>query len=160
MAPKKTSTSTRARLPSTQEDPEEGNRSDGDDEEFAPSHNQLGNLDFYPIISPPSSRDTRTPARITCASALQFSTPREDIISEQQARQQEQLDKLFESVSKLGSDIRSANSAPTGIGNSVRGEANAPSPQGKGKASLEQHIRGDDDYGLENNDDDNGEDPL
>ncbi len=133
MAPKKASTSTRAKLPATQEDPEEGNKSDCNDEEFPPSLNQLGNLDFDPIASPPSSRDTRTPARITRASSVRLSTPRADIISEQRARHQEKLDKLFELVSKLGSDIRSATSAPTFNGNSVRGETSAPSPQGKGK---------------------------
>ncbi len=82
MAPKKASTSTQARLLATQEDPEEGNMSDYNHEKFAPGLNHLGNLDFDPIVSPPSSRDTRNPARIMRASAVRLSTPRANLVSE------------------------------------------------------------------------------
>ncbi len=60
MSPKAEGTSSRAKLPATQEDSEEGNQGSDDDKGLSPSLNQLGNRDFDRVISPLSSRDTRT----------------------------------------------------------------------------------------------------
>jgi hypothetical protein len=65
---------------------------------------------------------------------------------------------LFELVDMLGSEVRSAISTTTTNGSSVRGEARAPSPKGRGKAPREQHIaegevkESEDFDGIDNND--------
>ncbi len=110
MPPKAASTSSRAKLSSTQEDPEEGNQGSDDDEELKRSLNQIRNR-FRQSNFPPSSKYTRTPARVTRSSFARISTPRANIISAQQTHQQEQLDKSFELVGMLGSEVRSAISS-------------------------------------------------
>ena len=158
MSPKAAGSSSRARPPTTQESLEEGNRGDSNDEGLVPSLNQLGYREFDQVISPPSNRDTRTPAGATRSSFERFSTPRAEILSAQHSRQQEQLDRLFELVEKIGSGVRSEVSATLVNGSNVRDEGSAPSPKGKGKALAKQHITSDEDE-FDNNHD-NGEDPL
>ncbi len=58
-SPKLAGSSFRARFPLMQENLGEGNRGDNG-ENFEPSLNQLDNMRFDPIVTPPSSRDERT----------------------------------------------------------------------------------------------------
>ena len=52
MSPKKAGVSTQARLPPTQEDPEDGSEQEDNIENFEPSLNQLGNMQFDRVVSP------------------------------------------------------------------------------------------------------------
>ncbi len=135
MPPRKASSTAQASwLPPTQEHPEEGERDCDDiDEEIGTNRGDEA-FSFDRVVSPPSGRAVRTPARVTrSTAAARISTPRADIIAEQQSRQQEQLEKLFELVGSLHSDIRSVALA-VADGKNERVEARAPAPKGKGKA--------------------------
>ncbi len=52
MSPKKAGVSSQARLPPTQEDPEDGSGQEDIIENFEPSFNQLGNRQFDRVVSP------------------------------------------------------------------------------------------------------------
>ncbi len=135
MSPKKAGSSALAkRLPPTQERPEEGECDDEDDERDCDTIRGDDNFSFDRVVLPPSGRAVGTPGRITRSSdATHIETPRADSIAEQQSRQQEQLEKLFELVGSLHSDIRSVASAVAN-GNNARSEARATSPKGKDRA--------------------------
>ena len=160
MSPKKAGVSTQARLPPTQEDPEDGSGQEDIFENFEPSLNQLGNRQFDRVISPPSSREENTPGRVTRSSAGRISTPRAAIIAEQQSRQQEQLDSLFKLVGSLGSDIRSVVSAVDNLtAAGTRNEPRAPSQSEKGKVQAGQRTS-EDEHDAEGADDGGSNDDL
>ena len=142
MPPRKASSTAQASwLPPTQEHPEEEERDCDDIEEEIGTNRGDEAFSFDRVVSPPSGRAVRTPARVTrSTAAARISTPRADIIAEQQSRQQEQLEKLFELVGSLHSDIRSVASA-VADGKNARLEARAPAPKGKGKARGSESRR-------------------